>query len=223
MSLPAMILAAGRGTRMMPLTADRPKPMIKVAGRALLDHALEAATGCDPVVVNTHYLADQIMDHLSRREVHVMHETPTLLDSGGGVRNALPVLGQGPFVTLNSDNVWKGPNPVQVLRSEWDAARMDALLLIVPMLHAVGRRGAGDFDLLPDGRVTPAKDGDVYSGAQILGRGLVGRWPEGAFSMWEIWREALAAGRLFGCLYPGQWADVGHPDGIRLAEDMLDV
>lgn len=223
MSMPAMILAAGFGTRMMPLTADRPKPLIKVAGRALVDHALEAAAGCGPIAVNAHYRADQMIAHLAGRDVQVLEEYPEILDSGGGVRNALPVLGEGPLVTLNADAVWAGPNPVEQLRAHWDPDRMDALVLLVPLARAVGREGGGDFRLSSDGQVSPDKRGAVYTGAQILGHGVVGRWPEGAFSMWEIWRAARASGRLFGCVYSGYWADVGHPGGIALAEEMLDV
>ncbi len=219
-----MILAAGFGTRMGGLTRDRPKPLIKVAGKPLLDHALTAAAeGGGPIAVNAHYRAGQIIDHLAGRDVHVLHETPDILDSGGGVRNALPILGDGPLATLNADAVWSGPGPISTLCTEWDAEEMDVLLLLVPRDRAVARQGGGDFALEPDGRVRPDTSGQVYTGAQILGGGLVARWPEGAFSMWDVWRYALARHRLFGCVYPGHWADVGHPDGIALAEAMLDV
>lgn len=224
MTLPVMILAAGFGTRMGALIADRPKPLIEVAGRALLDHArTAAAVGGGPIAVNAHYRADQIAAHLAGTDVHILHETPDILDSGGGVRNALGVLGDGPFATLNSDNVWAGPEPLEVLRHSWDPDRMDALLLLVPEDRAVGRQEGGDFARGVDGALRPDKSGEVYTGAQILGQGVVSRWPEGVFSMWEIWRAALAEGRLFGCVYPGLWADVGHPAGIALAEAMLDV
>ena len=219
-----MILAAGFGTRMGALTRDRPKPLIEVAGRALLDHALEAAAaGGGPIAVNAHYRADQIAAHLHGSSVHILHETPEILDSGGGVRNALPVLGEGPLATLNADAVWSGPEPLECLNAAWVPERMDALLLLVPLDRAVGRQGGGDFAIESDGRLSPDKTAMVYTGAQILGEGVVGRWPEGPFSMWEIWRAAKDAGRLFGCVYPGHWADVGHPEGIALAEAMLDV
>lgn len=224
MKLPVMILAAGFGTRMGALTRDRPKPLIEVAGRPLLDHALRAAeVGGGLIAVNAHYRAAQIIDHLAGSPVHVLHETPEILDSGGGVRNGLVVLGDGPLATLNADAVWQGPEPLNCLRAAWDKSRMDVLVLLVPQARAVGRIGGGDFALTTEGRVSPDKGGDVYTGAQILGQGVVGRWPEGTFSMWEIWRAALDAGRLYGCVYPGQWADVGHPAGIALAEAMLDV
>lgn len=218
-----MILAAGFGTRMMPFTQDRPKPLIEVAGKALLDHALDAAKGCDPIAVNAHYKADQIAAHLDGRGVHVLHE-PRLLDSGGGVRNALGVLGPGPLVTLNSDAVWAGPSPVEVLCRTWDPKRMDGLMLLIPQARATGNRDGRKLGLLSDGRLLPdAPQGAVYTGVQILGRDVVGRGPEGAFSMWEIWNKALAEDRLFGCIYPGAWADVGHPAGIALAEDVLNA
>jgi len=219
-----MILAAGFGTRMGALTKDRPKALIEVAGRTLLDHALEAAgEGGGPIAVNAHYRAEQITAHLAGSNVHVLHESPEILDSGGAVRNALAVLGEGPLATLNADAVWHGPPPLGHLRDHWVPAKMDVLTLLVPLKCAVGRQGGGDFALGEGGRVTPDKTGLVYTGAQIIGQGVVGQFPEGAFSMWEIWRTALANGRLFGCVYPGRWADVGHPDGIAMAEAMLDV
>ncbi|MBF9036801.1 NTP transferase domain-containing protein [Rhodobacterales bacterium HKCCE2091] len=221
-----MILAAGFGTRMAPLTDDRPKPLVEVAGRPLIDHALAVARGgeCGPIAVNGHYRADQLARHLSGApDVTFLHETPDILDSGGGVRNALPVLGPGPLVTLNADAVWTGPNPIRTLRAAWDPARMDGLLLLVPLERAVARQGGGDFALGADGRIAPDTAGHVYTGAQILGAGVVGRRPEGPFPMREIWRDLLATGRLFGCLHPGGWADVGHPGGIAEAEHMLET
>ena len=224
MRLPVMILAAGFGTRMGALTRDRPKPLIEVAGRALLDHALEAAAvGGGPIAVNAHYRADQIAAHLQGSSVRVLHETPEILDSGGGVRNALPVLGEGPLATLNADAVWSGPEPLACLKAAWVPERMDALLLLVPLDRRSDGRAAAISRWTAAAGSTPTRRGLVYTGAQILGKGLVGRWPEGAFSMWEIWRAALDAGRLCGCVYPGHWADVGHPEGIALAEAMLDV
>lgn len=220
-----MILAAGFGTRMGALTADRPKPLIEVAGRALLDHALDVARGAGaaPIVVNAHYRADQMAEHLAAiQDVTLLTEAPDILDSGGGVRNALPVLGQGAIATLNSDAVWRGPNPLRRLVSAWDPDRMGALLLLVPQSRAVGRTEAGDFALSADGRITPDKGGAVYTGAQILGAGVAGSFPEGRFSMWEIWRKLLNENRLFGVAYPGSWADVGHQEGIALAEAMLE-
>ncbi|MEM9756952.1 MAG: nucleotidyltransferase family protein [Pseudomonadota bacterium] len=207
------------------LVADRPKALIEVSGRPLLDHALDVVRGAagGPIVVNAHYRADALEHHLAAAtDVTVLREAPGILGSGGGVRNALSVLGPGSLATLNADAVWRGPNPLAALCDAWDPGQMAGLLLLVPRDRAVGRLGGGDFALGTDGRVTPDKQaGLVYTGAQILGAGIVGRWPEGAFSMWEIWRALLDEARLFGCLYPGFWADVGHPAGIAAAEAML--
>ena len=212
-----MVFAAGRGTRMGALTADRPKPLIPVAGRALIDHALALTQGMAPVVVNTHHHAGQMAAHLAGR-VQLSHE-PELLETGGGLRAALPRLGPGPVFTLNSDAVWTGPNPLQTLRNAW-APGMGALLLLVPRARATGRRGAGDFAMDPDGRLR--RGGDlVYTGAQILWPDGLAAVPERAFSVNRLWDAMAAEGRLFGVLHPGGWADVGHPGGIAAAEAML--
>lgn len=214
-----MLFAAGRGTRMGALTADRPKPLIAVAGRPLIDHALALAeaAGVARVVVNTHHYSAQMADHLAGR-VTLSHE-PELLETGGGLRAALPLLGQGPVFTLNSDAVWTGPNPLETLRTAW-APEMGALLLLVPLARATGRLGAGDFTLGADGRLR--RGGDlVYTGAQILWPGGVEGVAEAAFSLNRVWDGMLAEGRLFGLVHPGGWADVGHPAGIAAAEALL--
>ncbi|MEM9318221.1 MAG: nucleotidyltransferase family protein [Pseudomonadota bacterium] len=222
MSLPVMILAAGFGARMGALTSDRPKALIEVAGKALIDHALDLTASHGPVAVNGHYRAAQLAAHLAGRGTHFLHELPDILDSGGAVRNALPILGDGRFATLNADAVWSGPNVLDQLCAQWQP-EMGGLLALVPMARAVGRQGGGDFRLERDGRLQPDKAGHVYTGAQILAGGVVSRWRPGQFSMWEIWQSLLAEDRLFGCLYPGYWADVGHPEGIALAENMLET
>jgi MurNAc alpha-1-phosphate uridylyltransferase len=219
-----MILAAGFGTRMGALTAERPKPLIEVAGRRLIDHALDHArlAGAGPIVVNGHYRAEQIAAHLADLpDVQFLHETPDILDSGGGVRNALPVLGEDPFWTLNSDAVWRGGDPLCLLAEAWAPGKMGGLMLLVPPERAVGRQGGGDFRLLNDGQLTPDKAGQVWTGAQILDPAVFQDTPEGPFSMWVIWRKLMAERRLYGLIYPGFWADVGHPTGIALAEEML--
>ncbi|MBF9029622.1 NTP transferase domain-containing protein [Rhodobacterales bacterium HKCCE3408] len=223
MSLPCMILAAGFGTRMRPLTDEMPKPLIEVAGRALIDHALDMAedAGAGPIAVNGHYRAEQMAAHLADGRATFLRESPEILGSGGGVRNALPVLGEGPLVTLNADAIFAGPNPIDTLMAAWDPVRMSGLLLLVPLERTVARQGGGDFRLDRDGRIAPDAEGAVYTGAQILGRGVVARWPEGPFEMREIWEALMAEGRLYGCLHPGYWADVGHPAGIAEAEAML--
>lgn len=218
----ALCFAAGFGTRMAPLTRDRPKPLIPVAGRCLLDHALDlvAGAGVQTTVVNAHYLMDQIVGHLSGRPVTVSVEVPQILDTGGGLRQARPFLGQGPVFTLNSDMVWRGDNPLNQLAAGWDAQRMDALLLCVPLPLAQGRRGPGDFTMDDTGRLT--RGGPlVYTGAQILNPALVDRVPDRVFSLNRLWDLAAQDGRLFGLIYTGQWCDVGHPAGIAQAEAML--
>lgn len=217
-----MIFAAGFGTRMGRLTQDRPKPLIEVAGRALIDHALGLVAGYAPprTVVNLHYRADHLATHLAGRGVILSHETPDILDTGGGLRAALPLLGDGPVLTMNSDAVWRGPNPLTHLAPLWDGARMGALLLCLPTERAHGHAGKGDFTLAPDGRLTRGP-GLVFSGVQIIDPGCLAAIPETAFSLNRAWDILDAEGRLFGATYPGHWCDVGHPEGIEIAEDML--
>ncbi|APZ52554.1 nucleotidyltransferase family protein [Salipiger abyssi] len=217
-----MLFAAGFGTRMGALTADRPKPLIEVAGKPLIDHALDLAEGYGKLrrVVNAHYRADQLEAHLAGRDIVVVREEPEILDTGGGLRAALPLLGQDPLFTLNTDAVWSGPNPLRLLGKAWDPARMDALLLCVPMARAVGRKTAGDFSMDGAGRLL--RQGDlVYTGAQILTTGGLANIPDRVFSLNRLWNVMHEEGRLFGLPYPGYWCDVGHPEGIRLAEEML--
>lgn len=216
----AMVFAAGFGTRMGALTAARPKPLVPVAGRALLDHALALvqAAGLRPVV-NTHYLAGQVADHLSGRGIALSHE-PEILDTGGGLRAALPLLGEGPVATLNSDAVWTGPNPFDTLRAAWDPARMEALLLLVPLARARERRGGGDFALDAAGRISWGGD-LVYTGAQFLQVAALDAVAAPAFSLLLVWEAMIARGTAFGVIHPGLWCDVGRPEGIAAAEAML--
>lgn len=219
-----MLFAAGFGTRMGALTADRPKPLIEVAGRSLLDHALDVATAIGPsrIVVNAHYKADQIAAHLIGRDVHVANELPELLDTGGGLRATLPLLNAATIHTMNTDAVWRGPNPLRVLSAAWRPDVMDALLLCLPSAQAVGHAGSGDFLMAENGTLSRGS-GLVYSGAQIIKAHTLTDMPDGAFSLNRVWDKVLAAGRLHGCIYPGEWCDVGHPGGITLAEDMLNA
>jgi len=218
-----MILAAGFGTRMGALTAERPKPLVEVAGRALIDHALDQARArSGRIVVNGHYRAEAMRAHLAAMaDVSFVEEAPQILGSGGGIRAALPVLASREIFTLNADAVWTGPGALAQLDAAWDAARMDGLLLMVPQARAVGREAGGDFAVGTDRRLAWDKAGAVYTGAQILKARLFADTPEGPFSLHEIWNAALAKGRLFGVAHQGHWADVGHPAGIDLAEDML--
>ena len=215
-----MLFAAGMGTRMAPLTADRPKPLICVAGRALLDHALDL-TDVPQVgrrVVNVHYKADMVRAHLAGRDVAISAEDP-LLETGGGLRHALPMLGAGPVMTLNTDAVWHGPNPLAQLAAAWQP-QMEALLLLVPPAQVAGHVGKGDFAIAPDGRLTRAP-AQIYTGAQIMHTDRLGDVPQDAFSLNLIWNEMAQRGGLYGISYDGRWCDVGRPDCIPLAEQML--
>ncbi|MEL7093691.1 MAG: nucleotidyltransferase family protein [Pseudomonadota bacterium] len=217
-----MLFAAGFGTRMGALTADRPKPLITVAGRPLIDHALDLVTGAGvtKTVVNLHYHPEQLEAHLAQRNVTTVREEPDILETGGGLRNALPQLGKNPVFTLNSDAVWCGPNPLTLLAQAWDPTRMDALLMCVPVAQTRGHGGTGDFTLDAAGHITRGP-GFVYSGAQITKTDRLHDVAKDAFSLNEIWNAMQSDGRLFGLSYPGTWCDVGHPDGIALAEEML--
>ncbi len=215
-----MLFAAGFGTRMGALTADRPKPLVEVAGRPLIDHALEVAAGAKRIVANVHYKPDALAAHLAARGVAVSREDP-ILETGGGLRAALPLLGEGPVMTLNTDAVWTGTNPLEQLADVWDADRMDGVLLVSPD-HAVGR-SAGDFVMDADGRLSRARgaSGAVYLGAQILRTDGLLAITETVFSLNMLWDRMIAEGRLFGVVHRGGWCDVGHPAGITEAEAML--
>ena len=215
-----MIFAAGFGTRMGALTSNRPKPLIEVGGMTLLDRTLALAEGIERKAVNTHYLAGQIATHLAGRDVVLSNEAGEILDTGGGLKAALPLLAADPVFTVNSDAVFAGPNPFDVLSDAWNPDTMEALLLLVPLSRAVGRQGGGDFTLRHDGRITRGGD-QVFVGAQILHTARVVAWPERVFSLNRIWDAAAEAGGLFGVGYPGRWCDVGHPDGIAAAEAVL--
>ena len=218
-----MLFAAGFGTRMKPLTLSRPKPLIKVAGKALLDHALDQvdASGMGRIVVNSHYLADQIADHLAPRpDVAISDEQPDILDTGGGLRKALALLGTGPVLTMNTDAVWTGANAINQLRAAWNPDLMDALLLLVPTKNAIGHAGNGDFVPDDNGRLTRGP-GLVYSGVQIVKTDGLSAIEENSFSLNLLWNKMIADGRLYGTAHTGGWCDVGHPGGIKLAESML--
>ena len=222
MTTACMMFAAGFGTRMKELTATKPKPLIKVSGRPLIDHALALAqgAGCSPIVANLHYLPEQLEAHLAGTGVQTVHETPDILETGGGLRNALPLLGAAPLVTLNTDAVWAGPNPITALLSAWDPAQMDALLMCIPPEQVVGHKGAGDFLISDTGQLSRGP-GHVYGGVQIIKTDLLHAIPEPAFSLNVVWEKMRGQGRLYGMSYPGHWCDVGHPQGIKLAEEML--
>ena len=223
MSLPLMVFAAGKGTRMAPLTDVTPKPLIAVGGQTLLDRALVLArqAGAGPVVVNIHHLGQQIRDHIAGQDIAVSDESDLLLETGGGLRKALPLLGPGPVITMNPDVVWTGPNPLPPLLAAWDDARMDALLMLVPISRTHGRTGGGDFSLGSGNRLI--RKGDlVYGGVQIIRPDRLAEIDAQVFSLNRLWDLMIAEGRAFGLIHAGEWCDVGRPDCIPLAEALLD-
>jgi len=219
-----MIFAAGFGTRMKDLTKMQPKPMIPVAGRPLIDHTLDLVRAVNPqrIVVNLHYRPEPLLQHLQGCKVQTIVEQPDILDTGGGLRNALPLLGEGPVFTTNSDAIWSGGNPLQMIADAWRPDDMDALLMCVPTPNAIGHTGTGDFKMDADGRLSRGP-GVVYGGVQIIKTSLLETFPEKVFSLNILWDKMHAARRLFGICYPGRWCDVGHPDGIALAEGLLET
>lgn len=228
----AMVLAAGLGKRMRPLTATQPKPLVRVAGRSLIDHALDKleAAGVAKVVVNAHYLADALEGHLKARKrgpaVALSDERDLLLETGGGMAKALPQL-PDPFFSLNSDNIWlDGPMDVfHDLSRFWDAERMDALLLLVPHARALNYRGKGDFHLDPVGRIGRRRSGRIapfiFTGIQLVSHRLMREAPEGPFSTNVLWNRAIEEGRLYGISHNGLWFEVGEPGAIAPTEAWL--
>ena len=230
----AMVMAAGLGKRMRPLTATRPKPLVEVAGKALIDHVFDRlrASGVKRGIVNVHYLADALEAHLRNRvtgiDVVVSDERKLLMETGGGIVQARELIGDKPFVVVNSDNLWiDGPtDAIRMLAAQWDDARMDALLLMIPLARAHNHGGLGDFRLAPDGRITgwrqPGKPAPcVYTGVQILSPRVIRDWPEGPFSTRLFWERAIEAGRAYGMVHQGLWFDVGTPGAIGNTEAIL--
>ena len=222
MTTPLMIFAAGFGTRMGALTQDRPKPLIPVAGRSLIDHTLDLAWAIQPeqIVVNTHYNAAMLETHLAPRGVQISRETPDILDTGGGLRAALPKLGSSPVLTSNSDAIWHGPNPFELVQDHWDAGRMEALMLCVPLERCIGREAPGDVSLTQNGQVRFGGD-YVFGGVQMIQTQRVGACSDQVFSLKSVWEDMAADGTLCGLVYPGWWCDVGHPDGLAKAERLV--
>ncbi|MFA8441641.1 nucleotidyltransferase family protein [Yoonia sp.] len=223
MSLPILFFAAGLGTRMAPLTNTTPKPLITVAGKPLIDHALDLATqaGTGAKVVNLHYRGDMIRQHLAGQNIAFSDESDTLLETGGGLRHALALLNGNPVMTMNTDAVWNGPNPVTQIMQAWQP-EMEALLLLVEKQNVSGHHGKGDFRVDEDGRLHRAP-GAIYTGLQIIRTDVLAEIDEMAFSMNVAWDIIAARGGLFGTTYDGQWCDVGQPSSIPVAEAMLDV
>ncbi|MCZ8136864.1 MAG: nucleotidyltransferase family protein [Porphyrobacter sp.] len=227
----AMVLAAGLGKRMRPLTATQPKPMVRVAGKPLIDHALDrlADAGVARAVVNVHYLADALEAHVTARKVPkvtVSDERDLLLETGGGMIRALPHL-PDPFFALNADNIWlDGPNNAFAeLSRRWNPDQMDALLLLVPHARAVNFSGPGDFHMDPLGKLSRRRDGRIapfiYTGIQLVSHRLLRDAPDGPFSTNILWNRAIAEGRLYGLSFSGLWFEVGTPQAIRPTEEAL--
>ena len=227
----AMVLAAGLGLRFRPVTEAYPKPLVEVAGRALIDWALDGldAAGVGEAVVNTHYLGEMIARHLARRTEPriILSIEERLLDTGGGINKALPLLGAEPFFAVNSDIAWRdGAHPaLGRLAETWDEATTDALLLIHPVESASGYDGAGDYNIDGGGALTRRRDGDsarfVFTGIQILHPRLFTNAPIGAFPLVRMFDQAQAAGRLFGVVHDGEWFHVGTEEGLAAADSGL--
>jgi MurNAc alpha-1-phosphate uridylyltransferase len=227
----AMVLAAGKGLRLRPLTLSRPKPLVEVAGQTMLDGVLDrlAEAGVAEAVVNAHHLGHMIEGHLQGRtapRIHISRED-TLLETGGGVRKALPLLGERPFFVVNGDVIWRdGKSPaLQRLAEAWDERVMDALLLLQSTASAVGYEGSGDFVMDQLGRLRRRKEGEVspflFAGLQILSPALFANTPEGPFSLNLLYDRALTAGRLYGLRHDGTWYHVGTPDDLQRVEAAL--
>ena len=229
----AMIMAAGLGKRMRPLTATRPKPLVEVAGKALLDHVLDRlkAAGVKKVVVNVHYLADAVEAHLATRshglDVVISDERKLLLETGGGLVHAVDLIDSDPFLAVNSDNLWvDGPaDTLKLLASHWDESKMDALLLLVPLARAQNHKGMGDFHMTRTGRLRRRERSRVapfvFTGIQMMSKRLLKDAPGGPFSTNILWDRAIAEGRCFGAVHQGLWFDVGIPKSIKLTEAAL--
>jgi MurNAc alpha-1-phosphate uridylyltransferase len=230
----AMIMAAGLGKRMRPLTATKPKPLIEVNGKALLDHVLDKLriAGVKKVVVNIHYLADALEAHLTSRdhglEIVISDERDLLMETGGGLVKAAPLIDSDPFLSLNSDNLWiDGPaDTLKLLASQWDDDRMDALLLLVPQARALNHRGIGDFHMDRAGRIRRREKSHVapfvFTGIQIVSKRLLREAPAGPFSTNILWNRAIEEGRCYGAVHQGLWFDVGTPQSIQLTESALE-
>jgi len=228
-----MVMAAGLGTRMRPLTDDLPKPLVTVGGQPLIQFTLDKLreAGVEKIVVNVHYLPGKMEEYLAREaadfDLHISDERELLLETGGGLVKAQDDLPQDPFFCVNSDNIWTDENTPSLTKMAemWDSEKMDALLLLVPRERAHNHRGAGDFSLGEAGKLIRRGDADsapfVYSGIQLISHRLLRDPPDGPFSTNLLWDRALAEGRLFGLIHNGDWYDIGHPGAIAPTEEHL--
>ena len=229
----AMVLAAGRGVRMRPLTAQVPKPLVRLKARALIDHVLDrlAAAEVSKAVVNVHYLADALEAHLGPRkkpQIIISNERGLLLDTGGGVVRALPKLGTEPFLIHNSDSVWiegVGAN-LERLIAAWDSDKMDSLMLLASSTASLGYEGAGDFVMGTDGRLERRGEQRVapfvFTGVSIAHPGMFEGAPQGRFSLNQLWDTAIENGRLYGIRLDGLWMHVGTPEALKEAERWIE-
>jgi len=221
----AMVFAAGFGTRMRHLTEATPKPLVPVLGKPMIDHTLDILSdaGITDVFVNTHYFADTLEEHLATKSnVTPIREEPEILETGGGLKYALPQLGPNPVFTLNCDSIWFDENPIPKLSQAWDPDKMDGLLVLLKKPDALGYLGKGDFFLNDQAQLerrgAAAEAPYVYSGVQILKTTGLTDIQKDHFSLSLLWEQMIAKGRLCGVVYDGSWADVGYPEGIALAE-----
>lgn len=217
-----MIFAAGFGTRMGELTKDCPKPLLPLQGRTLIDQALDHVWDFEPntVLVNAHYHAEKVLDHFANSPVTVLHEQPKVLETGGGLKAALPHIPTETVITMNSDTLWLGPNPLSVLVNAWDPEAMDALLLCVPAERAIGHTGSGDFAADPKGRIT-RRGPLTYAGIQIIKTHPVHNINETIFSLNLIWDSLIQQGRAYSAVYPASIYDIGTKDSFYAAAEFL--
>jgi N-acetyl-alpha-D-muramate 1-phosphate uridylyltransferase len=231
----AMVMAAGKGTRMMPLTADRPKPLIEVAGTSLLDHVLGHLRdfGVSRIVINVHYRAQQVEEHMLQWandfEYAISDERDVLRDTGGGLVKAKDLLSSDPFFCINADNWWTNGkvNALERLANAWDADIMDVLMLVIPTGRANNTQGNGDFDMDPSGRLS--REGEarsrpyVWTGIQLMAKHVITDPPEDVFSTNVFWNRAIDAGRCHAVVHDGEWFDVGYPAAVIATEKALAV
>ena len=228
----AMVLAAGYGQRMRPLTDDKPKPLVPLAGRPLLDHVLDrlSVAGVTRAVVNVHYMPEAIEAHLAKRsrpEILISDERRQILDTGGAVQNALALLGAAPFFVHNSDSVWieRNGNTLRRMIEAWDDDAMDSLLLLAPAATSTGYAGRGDYALDGEGRPHRRRNGEivphVFTGVSINHPRLFSNAPEGPFSILRLWDEAERAKRLAAIQLDGLWMHIGTPQALAEAEERL--
>jgi N-acetyl-alpha-D-muramate 1-phosphate uridylyltransferase len=227
-----MILAAGLGTRMRPLTDGRPKPLVEVRGKALIDHAIDrlVAAGVTTIVVNVHYHADMLRTHLAKRrdvEIHISEEKTELLNTGGGIFHVLSRFGNEPFFVHNSDSIWVEGygHALERMKSRWNPEKMDCLLLIASLVTAIGYEGPGDFMMDSDGKLSRVPEKKIspfaYPGVYIVHPRLFDGMKPGAFSINPLWDRAIEAGRLYGIRLDGVWIHVGTPEAVKEAEAFL--